>query len=65
MLVLIWGVLGIIGHIVDASRMRTWCGTPIWDEPSTYVMFFPAMILGPIAIGMAIYHWSEYADRWK
>lgn len=42
-----WPVSGIVCHIVYCCKDKTWCGTPIWQEPSTYLMFFPAMIMGP------------------
>lgn len=45
--VLIWIGLGIAGHIIQANKMKTWCGTPIWEEVSTYLVFVPAMICGP------------------
>ena len=44
---LLWPASGIVAHIIQANRMKTWCGSPIWEEPSTYVMFVPAMIAGP------------------
>ena len=47
MTVLLWIAIGWAIHITEANRMRTWCGQPIWTEPSTYVMFFPAALLGP------------------
>jgi len=44
----IWPITGIVLHIIECNRMKTWCGTPIWEEPLTYVMFFPAMVAGPL-----------------
>ncbi len=48
--VLIWIGLGIIGHIRQSNEMVTWCGTPVWEEVSTYLMFFPAMLAGPLTL---------------
>lgn len=45
---LLWPLAGIIAHIVGCNKMKTWCGTPIWDEPTTYAMFLPAAAAGPI-----------------
>lgn len=42
-----WSLAGVAAHVEACNRMKTWCGTPIWQEPSTYMMFFPAMIAGP------------------
>jgi len=44
---LLWILTGAVSHIIECCRMKTWCGTPIWAEPSTYMMFFPAMLMGP------------------
>jgi hypothetical protein len=43
-----WALCGVIIHIVLCNRMKTWCGTPIWEEVTTWMMFFPAMIAGPL-----------------
>jgi hypothetical protein len=50
LLVLLWPACGIVVHILKAIKMETWFGTPIWHEPMTYVMFIPAMIVGPILL---------------
>lgn len=47
-IVLIWMGLGIVGHVWGANQMKTWCGTPVWEEPSTYLMFVPAIVAGPL-----------------
>lgn len=47
-LLLLWPISGIVAHIIQCNRMKTWCGTPVWEEPSTYVMFFCAALGGPI-----------------
>lgn len=50
MLVLLWPLSGIVIHIYECARMKTWCGTPIWREPTTYAMLFLAMICGPLLL---------------
>jgi len=47
---MLWALSGIVIHIICAIEMKTWCGTPVWREPSTYVMFIPAMIGGPLLL---------------
>lgn len=56
---LIWCGSGIGCHIWQANQMQTWCGTPVWREPFTYMMFIPAMIGGPI-LGFFL---ERYPDR--
>jgi hypothetical protein len=60
---LVWVALGWIAHIIEAFRMKTWCGTPIWYEPSTYVMFFPASLLGPIMFVLIVIEINNDARR--
>jgi hypothetical protein len=47
-LMFLWAASGVVAHIANCNDAKTWCGTPIWQEPLTYVMFGPAMLLGPI-----------------
>jgi hypothetical protein len=44
----LWMLSGIHAHVVAANDMKTWRGTPVWREPTTYVMFIPAALGGPI-----------------
>jgi hypothetical protein len=44
----LWVISGIAAHMDYCLRKDTWCGVPIWQEPSTYVMFIVAAIAGPI-----------------
>ena len=46
LLILSWPVVGIVCHLVMCEQMETWCGTPIWEEPSTYMMIFVAAVAG-------------------
>lgn len=46
--ILFWIGCGVLAHVIQCSQMKTWCGTPIWREPTTWLMFFPAMLAGPI-----------------
>lgn len=48
--VLLWALCGAIGHIRQAREMKTYCGTPIWKDIGTYMMFVPAMVAGPIIL---------------
>jgi hypothetical protein len=50
LIILLWFLCGIAIHVQQANKMKTWCGTPVWEEPTTYVMFFPAMIAGPVLL---------------
>lgn len=59
-LILLWPLSGVAGFILLAESMKTWCGTPIWEEPTTYLMFFPAMMAGPI---MLLYAHADYAGK--
>jgi hypothetical protein len=58
-LVLAWPVLGVAGHIIACNKMKTWCGTPIWEEMTAYLMFIPALILGPFYFVGACMHRSR------
>jgi hypothetical protein len=44
----LWPVSGLLLHIHTCNQAKTWCGTPIWEEPTTYVVAFLAMIMGPV-----------------
>ena len=46
-IILLWMLCGVIGHIRQANEMVTYCGKPIWQDVGTYIMFFPAIIIGP------------------
>ena len=50
LLALAWALSGIFIHAYQCDKMKTWCGTPIWQEPSAWAMFIPAMIAGPLQL---------------
>lgn len=56
---LIWVACGIVGHIRQSNEMVTWCGTPVWEEFGTYMMFVPAAIAGPLIL----FTFERYDDR--
>lgn len=49
-LLLAWPIFGAVCHVAQCEKMKTRCGTKIWHEPSTYVMFIPAMVAGPLML---------------
>lgn len=48
LLSVLWAISGVIAHILQCREMKTDCGIPIWRSWETYLMFFPAMLSGPI-----------------
>ncbi len=43
----LWICSGFVAHISWCIKKGKWCGVPIWEEPTTYMMFLIAAILGP------------------
>jgi hypothetical protein len=46
--IILWAGIGAYLHIRECNKMKTWRGTPVWQEPFTYLMFFPAGLAGPL-----------------
>ena len=47
---LLWPLTGAAIHAAKCADMKTYCGEPIWQVAGTYMMFFPAMIAGPLLL---------------
>lgn len=46
----VWAGIGAGLHIWHCQKLKTYCGKPIWRDPSAYFMFLPAMIAGPLML---------------
>lgn len=57
--VLVWMLCGIGGHIRQSNEMVTYCGKPIWEDFETYLAFIPAIIAGPLVL----FFFESYPDR--
>ena len=49
-LLFLWPTIGIAAHVEYCLSQKTWCDIPIWEEPSTYLMFFESAIAGPFML---------------
>ena len=45
-----WVAIGWACLAIIADDMKTAFGRPVWREPTTWVMFYPAAILGPLML---------------
>lgn len=47
-MLLLWPVSGVVGHVILSSKMGA------WRDADTYLMFIPAMFVGPFYLVGAI-----------